>query len=292
MALTNSKQTAVEAFFEGAAMISDDWRKFVNFRTDNVAALKLAAMSGLGDVPTWTGTAALGDTAVSVDDHAQPTLSASQYAYQCRISRIDQADIPNLVADASRKIGMSIASTYASLAYTLLNSNPAVLSADMFATDHPLVGGGTRSNRTDSALARTAFKAAIQAFRKWTNAQGQIQDLTEAGFYLVVPAELEETAKMIVSSPYNVVSNVQGEANISGTYNTEVIGSGKLSSLDANNWYLGSKAQTPFHFWERLAPEIRITEDPDTLHTKITCDFAVGTGGGPEPDGVYGGLVS
>ena len=292
MALTNSKQTAVEAFFEGAAMISDDWRKFVNFRTDNVAALKLAAMSGLGDVPTWTGTADLGDTAVSVDDHNQTTLSASQYAYQCRISRIDQADIPNLVADASRKIGMSIASTYASLAYTLLTSNPAVLSADMFATDHPLVGGGTRSNRTDSALDRTAFKAAIQAFRKWTNAQGQIQDLTEAGFYLVVPAELEETAKMIVSSPYNVVSNVQGEANISGTYNTEVIVSGKLSSLDANNWYLVRKAQTPFHFWERLAPAIRITEDPDTLHTKITCDFAVGTGGGPEPDGVYGGLVS
>ena len=292
MALTNSKQTAVEAFFEGAAMISDDWRKFVNFRTDNVAKLKLAAFTGLGDVPSWNGTDDLGSTAVGIDDHNQTDLSASQYAYQCRISRMDQADIPNLVADASRKIGMSIASTYSSLAYTLLNSNPAVLSADIFATDHPVVGGGTRSNRTASPLDRSAFTAAIEAMRKFTNAQGQIMDLTDSGFFLVVPAELEEVARQIVMSPYTVTSNTQGEINVAGMYGTEVIVSGKLSSLDANNWYLVSKAQTPFHFWERLAPEIRVTEDPDTLHTKITCDFAVGTGGGPEPDGVFGGIVS
>jgi hypothetical protein len=295
MALTNSKFQAVEAFFEGASMIPDDWRKFVNFRTDNVPSMKLAAMTGLGDVPTWNGTADLGDTAVSVDDHHQVPVTASQYAYQARISRVDSQDIPTIVADASRKIGMSIASTYASLAYTLLDSNPAVLGADLFATDHPTAGGGTRSNRTASALDRTSFAAAISAFRRWKNVQNQVTDYLGAGLVMIVPAELEETAKQIVMSPFHTVSNVQGETNIAGTYNTEVIVSGKLSALDANNWYLFAKAGAgsgPFTFWERLAPEIRLTEDPDTLHQKITCDFAVGTAAGPEPDFIYGGLVS
>tara|TARA_R100000995_G_scaffold82303_1_gene56026 strand:- start:30 stop:938 length:909 start_codon:yes stop_codon:yes gene_type:complete len=302
MALTTSnvKRTAVEAFFEGMAIVSDNWRSFMDFRTDDVPALRLAAMTGLGNFTSWDGASDLGIETVDRPGHDGVTLSYSQYGYQCRISKADVADVPGIVGEASKKIGVSLANTYANLAYTRLNlgfgGGSTVGSGNqMFSPTHTRASG-TRSNHTSSALDRSSFMAAITAYRGWTNYQSQPYDLTAGGFCLVVPPALEETAKQIVRSPFALTTvasagaPAQGESNIAGDYGTEVVVSPHLT--DANNWFLMSKLERTIKIWERFAPSIATTIDEDDKRVKISVDFALATGVNAQPDGAYGAEVS
>lgn len=310
LSTSNVKATAVEAFFEGLAAVPDSWRSIVNFSDNDVAALRIASMTGAPDFSEWAGNTDL-DTKSIDSPYSGTTLAATQYGYQVRINRLDVADIPNIVGDTVRKVGMSLASTYASLAYANLElgfTGGASAIPDgkgLFAGDHP-TATGTRSNYGSSALDRSAFMAAVKSFRKWVNYQDQPQDLTPSGFYLVVPPELEQTAMEVIQSPYALSAptsvgapadtytpaSVQGEINVAGMFGTTIIVSPYLT--DANDWFLITKAagQSPLQFWERLAPRLATTVDEDSLQTKISADFAVATERGPEPTGAFGSEVS
>lgn len=304
---TNVKAVAVQSFFEGLASVPDSWRTLVTFRTDDVAALRLAQLTGAPDFSSWDGSADLSKKYITSPNANGQTVTATQYGYQVRIKRLDVADVPNIVGDTVRKVGMSLASTYAQLAFTQIQNGDSDTCPDgkaLYATDHP-TASSTRSNKGTSALDRAAFLAAVKSFRKWKNYQDQPQDLTPSGFYLVVPPDLETTAMEIIQSPYalsaptevGTASNtytpasVQGEINVAGLYGTTIVVSPYLS--DTNNWYLISKAagQSPIQFWERLAPSLRTTIDEDSLETKISADFAVGTKVGPDPAGIYGAIL-
>ena len=297
---TNVKRTAVESFFEGLAVVSDNWRAFMDFRTDDVPALRLAAMTGLGDFASWDGVTDLATNVVDRPGHDGVTLSYTQYGYQCRISKADVADVPGIVAEASKKVGVSLANTYATLAYSRLNlgfgGGSTMGSGNQLFSPTQTRASGTRSNHTSSALDRSAFMAAIQAYRDWTNYQSQVYDLTSGGFCLVVPPALEETAKQIVRSPFALTTvttsgaPAQGESNIAGDYNTEVIVAPHLT--DANNWFLMSKLERTIKIWERFAPAMSTTIDEDDRRVKISVDFALATGVNSQPDGAYGAEVS
>ena len=297
---TNVKQTAVEALFEGLAIVSDNWRAFMDFRTDNVPALRLAAMTGLGNFASWDGASDLSIETIDRPGHDGVTLSYTQYGYQCRISKADAADVPGIVADASRKIGVSLANTYSNLAYTRLNlgfgGGSTMGSGNQLFSPTQTRASGTRSNHTSSALDRSAFMSAIQAYRDWTNYQSQPYDLTSGGFCLVVPPALEETAKQIVRSPFALTTitttgaPAQGETNVAGDYGTEVIVSPHLT--DANNWFLMSKLERTVKVWERFAPTVATSIDADDQRIKISVDFALATGVAPQPDGAYGAEVA
>lgn len=302
MALTTSnvKRTAVEAFMEGLAIVSDNWRGFMDFRTDDVPALRLAAMTGLGDFSTWDGASDLSINTIDRPGHDGVTLSYSQYGYQCRISKADVADVPGIVGEASKKIGVSLANTYSSLAYSRLNAGfgggSTVGSGNQLFSPTHTKASGTRSNWSNSALDRTSFMAAITAYRMWQNYQSQPFDLTAGGFCLVVPPSLEETAKQVVGSPFALTSVTtsgspsQGEVNIAGSYNTDVIVSPHLT--DTNNWFLMSKLERTIKVWERFSPSISTTIDEDDKRVKISVDFALATGVNAQPDGAYGAEVS
>lgn len=297
---TNVKRTAVEAFFEGMAIVSDNWRSFMDFRTDDVPALRLAAMTGLGNFGTWDGASDLSVNTIDRPGHDGVTLSYSQYGYQCRISKADVADVPGIVSEASKKIGVSLANTYSNLAFAMLNTamggGPTVGSGNQLISSAHTRAVGTRSNHTSSALDRSAFMAAITAYRNWTNYQSQPYDLTAGGFCLVVPPALEEAAKQIVRSPFALTSitttgaPAQGEANIAGDYGTEVIVSPHLT--DTNNWFLMSKLERTCKVWERFAPSIATSVDEDDKRVKISVDFALATGVNAQPDGAYGAEVT
>ena len=301
MALTTSnvKRIAVESFFEGLAIVSDDWRTFCDFRTDDVPALRFAAMTGLGNFGTWDGSSDLATQLVDTPGHDGTTLSYTQYGYQVRLSKADVADIPNIVSESSKKVGVSLANTYANLAYTNLEAGMSSLTTGdgkaLFATDHTKASG-TRSNKATSALDRSAFLAAIQNYRSWQNYQSQPYDLTMGGFVLVVPPALEETAKQIIRSPYTLTtvtttgSPSQGEANVAGDYGTEVVVSPHLT--DANDWFLMSKLERTLKVWERFSPSLSTVVDEDDKRIKISVDFALATGVNAQPDGAYGSAVT
>ena len=276
----------VEKFMEGIGSTPDDWRAWVDYFDTDTPSLRVSPISGAGDPGTWDGTSALSSDSLSA--LTAKTYSYQQYGAQITVARSDMADIPGIVTDAVRKLGFSVGNTYAKIAYTVLvNGFTSETTGDtkaLFADDHT-TSSGTRSNFAATALADAGdVTAAIQQAREWVNYQDQPYDLVSAGWSLVVPPELEALAIQAVGSQY---TSSALQINVAGSYGIDVQTSAHLT--DANAWFLMSKSPVrPVVFWERLPVRIGITEDEDTLATKINVDFAIVAEANAQPDGGFG----
>ena len=130
--------------------------------------------------------------------------------------------------------------------------------------------------------------AAIQAYRNWVSYQNIPMDLTDFGFFLVVPPALEETAVEILGSQY---SSNQMQVNAAGAYNTTTIVWNQLT--DTNNWFLMSKSvERLFGFWMRSTPTFNVVYDQNNLNWKLNIDLAIKAYHRPTPDGGYGAAVA
>jgi hypothetical protein len=308
MAISNSNvlQTSVSSFFEGMVQPSDSFTRIFDMRSDNVASLRLAALTGIPDPGTWDGSSDL--TTGTLDSTGAVTMSYQGYGIQIRIGKLQASDIPGVVAMASRKLGRSVASKRAALAWAHLETAftaGASAIADtkaLCASDHTMTSG-TRSNvAADSVLDRTAFLAMIKQAREWQNYQTQVSDWADAPKFLVVPPELETAALEIVGSPFSMNAagsvgtpnnlysppSVQGEINTAGRYNTTVLVSPYIA--DANDYFLvcDPSVENPLTYWDRSAPDFRVDVDSDSGAIKLSVDWASATQSGPQPDGIIG----
>ena len=308
MALSQNgvKSTIVERYLGGLAAVPDDYRKVVDYRTTDAAALRIAGLQGLGEIPTWDGSSAFtGGQVKAVDEYNTPgiTLNYTQFGAQMTVSRADRFDVPETLGFASQKLGFAVANTYAKQAFTALaggftGGTKTGDDVDLFHDNHTTAAGGSnyRVNMITSALDPSGLMAAIKAARAGTSFDGAPFELVSAGFYLVVPVELEEAAHQAVRSVFTLPNATdtagQGLNNVAGNYITpaDIIVSPHFDTT--NDWALVSKIESPLVFWERLSPELRVTEDPDTLVTKITCDFAIAVGCHSEPSVAIGSKVS
>jgi len=129
-----------------------------------------------------------------------------------------------------------------------------------FDTDHP-VGktGGTQSNRGTAALSATSYEAARSALRKMKDDFGR--PVNQAlNLILVVPAELEGTAKKILEA-----ETVNGGDTNTNAGTAKILVSPWLE--DANNWYLVNTAGVikPFVVQEReFIPFEALEDDSET----------------------------
>ena len=123
MAIDNSNvlQISVSAYMEGLCSPSDSYTKFFDMRQDDVASLRLAALTGIGDPGTWDGSSDL--TTTTLDSTGAVTMSYQGYGVQVRIGKLQARDIPGVVAMASRKLGRSVASKRAALAWAHLETS-------------------------------------------------------------------------------------------------------------------------------------------------------------------------
>jgi len=304
LSTSNVKQTIVERYFTGLASVPDNYKQTVDFRTTDAAALKIAGLTGLGTIPSWNGTASLNDSATEVAEATDGvTVNYVQYGAQMTVSRANMIDVPEAVGYAAQKLGFAVANTYAKLAFEAWDHSSGLQTGDsvnLFHAQHTTSAGGSnyRNNYLTSALDTTSLMAARKLARNWVSFDGAPYDLTSAGFWLIVPPELEEAAHQAISSPYTLTevttsgSPSQGLSNINGRWfsPSDIVVSSHLK--DANDWFLVSKIESPLVMWERLRPEIRITEDPDTLNTRITCDFAIGIGAHGDPSVAIGSEVT
>jgi hypothetical protein len=170
----------------------------------------------------------------------------------------------------------------------------------IFHAQHTTSAGGSnyRANYMTSALDSSALNAARKLAREWQAFDGSPYDLTAAGFWIIVPPALEEAAHAAVSSPYTLTtvetsgSPSQGLSNAAQAWfsPSDIVVSSHL--VDANDWFLVSKAESPLVMWERLKPELRITTDPDTLNQRITVDFALAVGAHGDPSVAIGSEVT
>ena len=295
MDFNNLKERVLERMVEGMSMVDDSWSKIFKKYDQDGAGLRVAALTGIGDLPTWDGAAAL--TTASMD-----ATGAKDYTYQARglqvvINKYDARDIPSLVADASRKLGVSVASTYAEQAYTVLNgafSSGSYATADtkaLCAADHATTST-TRSNAGSAALSHASLAAAIQALNEWVNFQDQAYPLAMNGerLFLVVPPALFQTASEVARSEFTSESL---QINAMRGLNIEVVQNPRLT--DANDWFVcvdPMVAGGPLIFWERAPLEVDTVIDQDTKSIKINATFAIATDVHPQPDGIYGSSVA
>lgn len=289
LSTSNVKDTAVRSYFEGIARVPTPWTNFFAISRDDVAALRLAAMTGIDTTPTWDGSSDL--TTQAVDSTGSKTLNYSTFGAQVRIGKYDVKDVPGIVQQAARKLGMSVAKRYDVTAATLLaNAFTSATTADgqpLCDTAHTMTSG-TRSNKLTTALDRTALVAAIKAARKWQNYQTQKTDMVVGRVYLVVTPDLEEAALQAVQSMY---TSDQNQVNILRGFDITVVVWNELS--DANDWFLVfPDFANPLHLWERSAPDFMADVDQDNLATKLNVDFAIVASPDPQPDGIIGSSVT
>ncbi len=318
MALTTSNAKAVNtvAFFEGLTLsVNDDWRKIFDYREDDVSTLRLASLTGVGDVGKWNsgaGGTQAGSTTdinrVTVDSTGAKDLNFESYAVQVYLHKFDQMDIPGIAQMASRKLGQAVAHTYRSLAFGVLGdafdaSAMAMADTKALCSATHTTASGTRSNVLSTALDRSSFLNAMKLGKKWTNYQGQYTNLFDGDVCLVVAPDQEAAALEFLNASYNrgadttVADATPGsefgmQANavrfMNGGAFVDLIVSPHLT---ANKWFVVSKQETPLRAWSRSAPLYTQHIDPDMRDNRLTVDFAVAFSAGPQSDGIVGADV-
>lgn len=166
-------------------------------------------------------------------------------------------------------------------AFTTLGPDGKVLCA----TDHPLLGGGSQANRpvAGGALTKTTLSNAVTAFMRMTNHMGQ--PIVMSAIYLVVPPELWETAKQLVSGSWDATDNKHAENMLKGVV-SDVIVWPYLVSTTA--WFLvAATNQTKLRFFWRERPSYDADKDFHTKGIANSVNYAYSVGY-TAYDGVYG----
>jgi len=301
MAISTSNliHTTVQRFLEGQSLVKDSWREvFVEDKTDD-GSLRRASVESVVMPATWDGDADLtGSQIVAPDSQGATTLSYQAYIQTIDIPKYTAKDVPGITGMLAQAQGMGVASRYATTAWALFgnafSSETVANGQALCSTAHTTAGGGgnERSNKVTTALDRAALDTVRQMAREWVNYSEVIMDLADYDAVLVVPAELEATARQILGSS---VTSGQMQANQWAGYPIKLVVSPYLS--DANDWFyvLEPKygaALNPLIFWERSAPSFQVITDQDNLKTRLIVDFACVADAGPEPTGIFGAAVS
>lgn len=304
LSTSNVKAIAVRSFFEGMLQADDSViTKVMTYHNEDVASLRLAALTGIGDPPAWPS----GDdlTTAAITSTGANTLQYDAFGISVEMNPYDIRDISGLVEKAAMKLGRSVTSKRANLAFASIAAVFTDTVADgqgCVSTAHTTAAGTERSNRGATALDIASFQVAITAIRGWENYQNQIMDWADQPKFLIVPPALEQTARQILGSPFTLTTvatpaeggaPAQGLINTSGLYNTTLVINPYAS--DANDWILCADPSfgNPLNFWDRAAVDFKVlVQDQDNLKTKLRVTWASKAQSGPQPDGIWGASVA
>lgn len=283
---TNVLQTSVVSYMEGLRFVPSTWEQAYEVMNNDVPSLRIASFSGIGEMPVWAGDEDISTAVVS--ERGSKTLDYVQYALEVRIPKLNARDVPGLVEQAGRKLGIAVASTRATVAAAKLNNAfGSTTTADgqaLASTAHTTRSGATRSNKLTSAFDRTALFAAINLARNWVSYENLDYDIADLGWYLMYPASnttFEETVTEVLGSQY---SSSEMQVNAAQGRNITPISWHKLT--DATHWHLMSKAEKALVLWDRIQPEETMTVDTSSRLIKITADSAMVSQCKPQPEGI------
>jgi len=217
---------------------------------------------GIGNVPKYTG-------AIHYDAPEpgfKMTYTPDEYSHAIAIARslIDDGKygiIDNIVRDFAESYDRTIRNHAASVfANAFSSSYVGGDSVALCSASHPIspTNAGTQSNTGTSALTESTLKATRTAMRKFTAGNGN--RLLVVPDTLIVPVDLEDTAREIVEAPLRS-GTANNDANV--TANTRIIVSPFLS--DTNNWFLvdSSRAKRRLRWYWRVRPEFSLDPTSD-----------------------------
>lgn len=132
----------------------------------------------------------------------------------------------------------------------------------LFASDHPLISGGTCSNLITGALSDTKLKEAITLMRKTQDESGKTVVYNPG--VLIVPPDLEWLAIEITKSQQKVGTADNDINSLMGRLKVFVWDF--LTDTDA--WFIMDQKRHELNFFWRVKPEFKREEDFDTLAAK------------------------
>ncbi len=179
-------------------------------------------MAGLGAVPTKPE-----GEVIKMDDPIQGgswRLTHQSYALGFQVTREMYFDdqygkIKRVASDFSSSIKQTVEATAANVLNNAFTASTGTITVDgvtLFNTAHPLLGGGTYSNRclTDISLSVSGMQEIILLAEKSVNERSLIKRIVPQT--LVIPSDLQYTAGEILNSAYkpetgnNEVNVIQG----------------------------------------------------------------------------------
>lgn len=148
-------------------------------------------------------------------------------------------------------------------------------SKALFATNHPLKGGGTYANKpsTDVGLTGTSLQAAIVNMRLTPNDEGQIR--RHMPKVLVVPTSLQFKAEELLNSTLSADTGNNNINSLKTTQNIKIVVWDYLTDQDA--WFLmGDKHFLNFFWRKKMEQQMERDFDTDSLKHKLLMRFSLG----------------
>lgn len=188
-----------------------------------------------------------------------------------------------------KMLSKSLRQTEETIAHNHLNNgfNSSFTGADgieLFASNHPLVGGGTIRNElvVPADLTQTSLEQALQDLMDWVDDRSlKLRAMPKC---LVVPTQLNFTARKLLETGY-VVGSADNDINpIPGLFKDLVV-SPYLTDTDA--WFITTDVPNGLTWFNRRSAEIGRDNEFDTenLKTKVTSRFSSGW---TNPRGAFG----
>lgn len=152
-----------------------------------------------------------------------------------------------------------------------------MLTADgvsAFNTAHPLLGGGTYSNRLNPAvdISTSALQDAIILYENMVNERSLKMRLSPDNLW--IPPEMQFVTGEILQSSYKPFTG-NNEVNVMQGRLTPTV----LHFLtDTNNWFISSNEINKFKFKWRAKPVMDSTDDFETKGTKHSITFRISVG--------------
>jgi hypothetical protein len=261
--LTAAAETAISSFAVRMAEIVAGWARIFTIESGQLdqSYLKLVDYSGIGD---HSAQAADGAVPAGADLTAHGS-AYSRAAYEKRVAMtqimLDQN--PNMPAEVGAQMADSAANTIAQMAWTLLAAPDTTEHPD---GDYTAVGGGTvyladnfatpvaQTNMTTGALSHTTLLAAFAILRGYLNKNSQPADLAAGRLALVVPVDLEKTARDLKARASEIYDG-SGLQNSTGYAVDEIIIN--PYTTDATDWTLINLDRNPFGIWLPRMPSLR-----------------------------------
>lgn len=132
----------------------------------------------------------------------------------------------------------------------------------LFATDHPILGGGTNSNLITGELNQENLEKAIIAMRNFKDEAGK--KVVFKADTLIVPPALEFKAIELLNSVNKPDGDLNNVNSIKGKLKIQV-----MEFLDSDTaWFVMDSKRHELNFFWRVRPEFKREEDFDTLVAK------------------------
>ncbi len=185
----------------------EEWRGFFTVSSSNKAFEEDVLMAGLGAAPVKGEGAAVEYDEGSESYVARYNHETIALAFAITEEAEEDGLYGALGAKYAKALARSLQHTKEVKGSNILNNgfSSSFLGGDnvaLFATNHPLWGGGTQSNKlaTPADLSEASIEEAIIQIGDWVDERGIPVDIM--AYCIVIPTEIQFIAERILASPY------------------------------------------------------------------------------------------